>query len=281
MADDFFGESGGEHHAAKKSGFLSQKVGGIPVWGIGAGLGSLLVLILLLRRRKSAASAAPSPVSTSLATTNPNLAFDDPNQTDPATGSTYAQEGYTTTSAVDSYLAGATSGAHSPTGISPNGTQTTSGLPAPVTNQQWGSLAADWLIAQGNDPTLATNAVNDFLQGNPLSVAEQAVINLALKMFGEPPEGVTAITPAPSGGAAPDPGTTGSGSPATTVPSVTGWRVSDAIPVITNAGFTIGTVSLQGIAGVRQSRILSPSEYSQHIVTGTSVSGQTVSIEAS
>lgn len=281
MADDFFA-GGGEHHETHKyrsESFLTQKVGGIPVVGIGAGLGILIVLLVILRKRRKSA-ATSSPVSTSLATTNPNLAFDDPNQTDPSTGETFSQEGYTTTSAVDSYLAGATSGAYSPTGISPNGTQTSSGIPAPVTNEQWGSLAADTLIAQGNDPSLVSNAINDFLQGNPLTTAEQAVINLALRMHGEPPEGVTAITAAPSGGAEPPVGTPPGPSPAAN-PVTPGMSLSAALGAAQNAGLSVSQVYVSGITGIKNMRVIDPTQYAAYganPVEGAHLSGNSLVI---
>lgn len=201
---------GTAHPAGGKKGGLNAKVGGIPVWILGvAGGGVLLVIFLYLRNRSSAMAAAASTTpATAYAGENPNLAYDDPNQTDPNTGETYAEEGYTTQSAVDAYLAGDTSGASTPVGLSPQG------LPAPQTNTQWASLAADYLIGQGDDPTTVSNALNAYTNGTALTAAEQAIVNLAIQQFGEPPQGILPISTAPAAPASTTPTTT------TTTPSV-------------------------------------------------------------
>lgn len=64
----------------------------------------------------------------------------------------------------------------------------------PTTNQQWSTLAANYLIAQGDSPTTVESALADYLAGNTLDSAEQAIVDQALKVFGSPPDGVIGAT---------------------------------------------------------------------------------------
>jgi hypothetical protein len=244
MADPFDSpEPSHETHGKKGSG-LNAKMAGAPVWvwGVG-GAGLLLVIILYMRSRSASASTATA--AGTAATAGTSLAYDDPNQIDPNTGETYAQEGYTTPSAVDAYLAGSTGGATAPVGLTPQG------LPAPTTNTQWASLVADYLVGLGDDPTLVTNALSDYTQGNPLSVAEQDIINTALEVFGQPPGGVIPITATPTTPVTTTPPATNPTSPTTpsgpaalgtvTVPVTFGQRAETAITMIQSAGLSVST----------------------------------------
>jgi hypothetical protein len=62
---------------------------------------------------------------------------------------------------------------------------------------------------------------------------------------------------------------------------VVGMRVDQAVAQLESQGYQIGTVTLIGIAGVRNSQVLQPSQYDQYVVLATTVSGNTVTIEAS
>lgn len=74
--------------------------------------------------------------------------------------------------------------------------------PKPATNTEWGVQAITWLVAQGNPPGAATNAITKALAGgtgdNALTAQEYALWQLALKQFGPPPDPVT--VPAPGTG---------------------------------------------------------------------------------
>lgn len=74
-------------------------------------------------------------------------------------------------------------------GISASGGGTVSppGAPAPTTNDEWLQAAARDLIGRGYDPTLAYQALADFLGGNTLSTQENAIVALALQHIGPPP----------------------------------------------------------------------------------------------
>lgn len=77
-----------------------------------------------------------------------------------------------------------------------------SGVSAAQDNASWGKQAAGALIASGANPGLVNNAINDYLNGNPLSAQEQQIINQALSQFGEPPNGVLPVlaVTTPTGG---------------------------------------------------------------------------------
>ena len=233
--------SSGTPESGKKGG-LNAKIFGIPAWMAGLVAAAAVVVIVLYLRNRSASTSAAS--TTAAAPASSALAYDDPNAVDPnsPSGETYAEEGYTTTAAVDAYLAGDTSGAQGPVGLAP------AGLPAPTTNVQWASLAADYLIGQGNDPTLVSNALNDYTDGNTLSAGEQAIVDIALQEFGEPPQGVQAVntTAAPPTSA---PSTSGTSSPASTTltqPNVAGQTLEYGIPALEAAGWTINSTTTGG-----------------------------------
>ena len=79
-------------------------------------------------------------------------------------------------------------------GTSTAGAVTTiGGVAPPTTDQAWAIQAADQLIGQGYDPGLVETTLSDYLAGNPLSVAEKAVMATVLKLFGTPPEGVIPV----------------------------------------------------------------------------------------
>jgi hypothetical protein len=61
---------------------------------------------------------------------------------------------------------------------------------APETNATWGTKAKNWLIAppQSVSPTVADNAIRKYLSGQSLSLAERAIVDLALVRFGVPPD---------------------------------------------------------------------------------------------
>lgn len=66
-------------------------------------------------------------------------------------------------------------------------------------NNTWANRAINWLIAKGYDPGLSQSAISKFINGTNRTLTEQAMINLALIQFGNPPENVplpdTPVTP--------------------------------------------------------------------------------------
>ena len=65
--------------------------------------------------------------------------------------------------------------------------------PAAQTNAQWAKKVADGMIATGTPPADANNAVAAYLAGQSLTPVQQAVITIALQIYGNPPEGVVAV----------------------------------------------------------------------------------------
>ena len=71
--------------------------------------------------------------------------------------------------------------------------QTAKAAPASVSNAQWAKNVADGMIATGSNPSDATAAISAYLSGQSLTRTQQSIINVALKVYGNPPEGVIAV----------------------------------------------------------------------------------------
>lgn len=190
-----WGDKGGGG-GGKKSGLegaIQQKVLGVPAWALALIMSAGFIAFIVWRNRRKANSAAAPGSATG---TPADAGTFDPNAVDPATGLLYSQEMPADyglpAGAIGGYLSQDPTNPAYPVGL------TEQGLPGPVTNLQWARLAADSLIAKGSDPTLVQTALSKFLAGQPLSQAEQSVENLALTMFGSPPEGVTPVSSNPS-----------------------------------------------------------------------------------
>lgn len=174
---------------------LHNKVGGIPVWGLGTGLAALIIVFVAYRNHQKYKNQETTPNTDS--STSDQQGQEDPNAIDPNTGLPYADEapgsGFPY-GPINSYLGGDPTNAAYPVGGFPQG------APPAITNQQWARLASDFLIGKGNDPTLVENALAHYINGTSLSAAEHAIVNLALQAFGSPPEGVLASPPPPPPG---------------------------------------------------------------------------------
>lgn len=81
--------------------------------------------------------------------------------------------------------------------ILPNGTGTVNQAGASETNAQWANRVANGLATSAFSPATVSQALNDYLAGNQLSPAEQAVITQAVLEFGYPPQGVLPILSKP------------------------------------------------------------------------------------
>lgn len=57
-------------------------------------------------------------------------------------------------------------------------------------NSTWSRKAVDWLIREGANPQQASNAIDKYLSGEPLSQAEGVLRDKAIREFGIPPEGL-------------------------------------------------------------------------------------------
>ena len=167
---------------------MTKKVGGVPVWGIATGVGALVIgaAYYLNSRDDGMVQTVYSP--------------DDlqPEETDPNNQDIGLPNG-----PIGDWLSENPGHPAYPVGIG-------GGLPAPITNEQWGRFVADQMLGRGNDPSLVNTAIRKYLDGQGLTVAEQAIIRLAISLYGNPPEGVLPII---SAGSSPTTPSTTSGPP--------------------------------------------------------------------
>lgn len=57
----------------------------------------------------------------------------------------------------------------------------------PQTNEEWARVAINYLIAQGYDPALSDTAIRRYLESSPLTLAQNALVKIALAHLGAPP----------------------------------------------------------------------------------------------
>lgn len=164
---------------------LTSKVGPLPAWAWGA---VVVVVVLYLRHRNNLAAQAQAEAA---AAADPSA--QDTGTTDSTNLDTFGGAGFQggVGQANDPYATMDPTDPAFPVGSIAHG------VPAPITNAQWAKLAGNYLIGHGDDPILVTTALARYLAGASLTVAQQAVVSIALQTFGTPPEGVKAITPAP------------------------------------------------------------------------------------
>lgn len=141
----------------------SRKVGPFTLQQWGLVVGSGLVIGLYLRHRNA---GQPADLLPSLADTGTS-----------STGGTYVPVG-----------AGAGSGGSTAAPSTPTG--------GPTTNLEWQTRATEALVAQGQDPSLVHDALSKFLNGEPVTPQERALIAMAIRAWGEPPEGAPSIVAA-------------------------------------------------------------------------------------
>jgi hypothetical protein len=209
---------------------LTAKVGPLPAWVWGAGaVGGFM----FWRHHKLAASAAADAA----AVNDPNNIADPNAQTDPSasdatvtdlTGGSYGvpSQGYDPFASLQGQSPGYNV---SPTGGISNGT-----VPGPTTDLQWSTLAANYLLSTGSDPSTIQTALSKYLSGTALSSAEQTIVNAALRQFGSPPEGTIPVvvvpTPTPTPTPSPTPTPTPTPTPSTAAPAaphVTGQELAN------------------------------------------------------
>ncbi len=163
---------------------LDDKVGGVPVWVIGLGLGLLIGLVWWFYNNRSGDGATARVF-------DPESA-EEPAEEDPQNSDYGLPNG-----PIGDWLADNPGSSAYPTNQNS----------LPITNAQWSRYIADTFLSKGDDPTIVTNALTKYLKGAYLTVEERAVINRALDLM-VPPEGLLAINttppaptamPAPSG----------------------------------------------------------------------------------
>jgi hypothetical protein len=143
---------------------LDEKVGGIPVWVIGLGLGVLVAIVWWFFRGKNG-DTDPTQVGVY----DPESAEETPTEED-------------TTDPLLQWLSENPGSTAYP--VDQNS--------LPITNAQWARYVTDSFLSRGDDPSIVTNAISKYLSNQGLSEAETAVINRALALM-TPPEGVLPI----------------------------------------------------------------------------------------
>ncbi len=82
------------------------------------------------------------------------------------------------------------------------------------TNDQWATQAITYLIGQGYEPTMADAAIRNYINGVATTTQQQALVDIAMKKFGAPPQTLSPPTanptpivppPLPGGGTTPIP----------------------------------------------------------------------------
>lgn len=68
---------------------------------------------------------------------------------------------------------------------------------APATNEEWAVKAINYLIAKGYDPNVADSGIRKYLEATQLSLAEYALVRIALASLGSPPVPLPAPPPPP------------------------------------------------------------------------------------
>lgn len=162
-----------------KFGFLSQKVGPLPLWvWMAAGIGAWYFLLGGKKGGTGSASAVPNQQ------TDPagNIG-----SIDPATGYVYGTP--------EDLAALASNNAGTGTGAG-TGTSTTT---AYTDNASWGRAAVNYLVGIGDDPTQASEAIQQYLAGQTLTTQQQAMVNSAIQALKAPPTlpGPTGTPPGP------------------------------------------------------------------------------------
>jgi hypothetical protein len=168
------------------------RIGRVPVWVVGIGIAALMLLFLWWRKRGETGAASAD----SLAANDQALYYD---------GSSDSLDGLPP-GPIGAFLQEYPLDPAYPVGLTPNG------VPGPITNVQWSKLAFDYLIGQGNEPSLVERALAKYIKGLALTAEEQAIVNLAQRAFGSPPEGLILLpTPKTSPGEVTGPVGGGSG----------------------------------------------------------------------
>lgn len=149
---------------------LDDKVGGIPVWVIGLGVGLVVAVLWYFFRGSGDA---------------PAVRVFDPESAEAAAGEDTEPQNS------DYGLP------NSPIGDWLSENPGSSAYPVnqnslPITNAQWGRYVSDTLLSRGADPAIVTNAIAKYLSDQGLNSSEKAVINQGLAIMSLP-EGVKAI----------------------------------------------------------------------------------------
>lgn len=168
--------------------FLKQKAGPLPV-GVWAGAAVVIWWYLQRKQAKPAAGAGQ--------------------QTDPAgnTGTIDPLTGYVTGSPQDTAQLATD---NSSGGGGSAGQNATTGGQKYADNNSWGIAAVNYLVGTGINGTVASDAIQAYLNSQVLTSTQQGLVNLAIQWLGAPPS-LPAPATAGSGGGSTGGGSTGGG----------------------------------------------------------------------
>lgn len=164
MAGDDQADAGGAPQRPRAGGPFARKLGPLSV-GAWVGIGITgVVLGLLLRRSGLFSSPTPAPAASSGPLTLPAGSAVVLGQTAPVTGSNSGN------------------------------------AQAPRDNGEWRRLALERLVAAGQDVIASQQALALFLNGDPVTAQQAALVSMAIRLVGPPPEFVPALNVVPPGG---------------------------------------------------------------------------------
>ena len=157
---------------------LDRKVGPYPLGAWVALIGGGVALGLVIRARTKNKGTASTTAT-------------DANGTSTTSGASSGAGGSTGAVARPGIVpisSGATSTTTTDTGTATN---------SPTSNLEWGNQAIRYLTSKGNDASVAQAAVERFLAGYGLVLAERRLVSDAISQLGPPPESAPPITSAP------------------------------------------------------------------------------------
>lgn len=211
------------------AGFLTQKVGPLPIWAYAA---IAIVVFLYVQKKGFLGIGGSGTPSSGSATTPPNQQTDPAGNVgsiDPATGYVYGSP--EDTAALASNNAGSTGSA---------GDTGTSGAQTYADNNTWAVAAVSYLDGIGIDPTTASQAIQLYLNSQSLTPSQQGDVNLAISKLGPPP-----TLPGPVTGNPPPVTTPNPTKHQVIVPDVKGKTTQVAVAEITKAGLKAGAHSTE------------------------------------
>lgn len=192
---------------------LKTKIGPAPL-GVWAAVG--LGIFLYLQRKKAAAGTGSGQQIDPAGNTG---------TIDPATGYVYGTTEDRTALAQSNNSGSDTSGS----GSSGSGSTTAGQYP---NNQAWANAAVNYLVGLGTDPTVATQAIQSYLESQTLTQTQQGEVNLAIQALGPPP-----TLPEPTQGN-PQPINNPGGTPSATNP-VTGLTATSSTSSTVSLGWNV------------------------------------------
>lgn len=157
---------------------LTTKLGPAPVWLWGAAGASTMIVARKVLERRRAAAAADSVAA---------AASDDTATAQGATAATTSVLGRVPTAGL--YVAGNPGGIYTDDSYGPSPAST-----RPTTNAGWLQAATDRLVGLNYSPSLVADALGAFLSGAPVTVAQEAIYNSAVREVGTPPDGIPQIS---------------------------------------------------------------------------------------